>query len=135
MHFHSIITVERQKFSMVFSIMGLCFLTGGCQGFMKQMRNFWFPVGRDQGAKWRDWMKEERRGGMSVDERSQRRGEQDDRYGNEVKRETEIRTFTSLPLCIYPSKKKRVRPNKTFIIPGKLFNVFDIKRLKGWRDR
>lgn len=28
-------------------------------------------------------------------------------------------------------KKERVRPNKTFIIPGKLFNVFDIKRLKG----
>lgn len=69
-------------------------------------------------------------GGMSGDERSQRRGEQTDRYGNEVKRETEIRTFPSLPLCIYPSKKERVRPNKTFIIPGKLFNVFDIKRLK-----
>ena len=69
-------------------------------------------------------------GGMSGDERSQRRGARTDRYGNEVKRETEIRTFPSLPLCIYPSKKERVRPNKTFIIPGKLFNVFDIKRLK-----
>lgn len=83
-------------------------------------------------------MKEERRGGLSGDERSQRRGEQTDRYGNEVKRETEIRTFPSLPLCIYPSKKKkneRVRPNKTFIIPGKLFNVFDIKELEEGRER
>lgn len=84
-------------------------------------------------------MKEERRGGMSGDERSQRRVEQTDRYGNEVKREKEIQTFPSLPLCIYPSKKKKkkeqVRPNKTFIIPGKLFNVFDIKRLKGGRER
>lgn len=62
--------------------------------------------------------------------------EQTDRYGNEVKRETAIPTFTSLPLCIYPSKKKEgVRPNKTFIVPGKLFNVFDIKRLKGGRER
>lgn len=42
----------------------------------------WFPVWRDEGVKWRDWMKEERRGGMSGDERSQRRGEQTDRYGN-----------------------------------------------------
>lgn len=51
-------------------------------------------------------MKEERQGGMSGDERSQRRGEQTDRYGNEVMRETEIRTFPSLPLCIYPSKRE-----------------------------
>lgn len=64
-----------------------------------------------------------------------RGGEQTDRYGNEVKRETEIRTFPPLPLCIYPSKKERVRPNKTFIIPGKLFNVFDIKRLNRGRER
>lgn len=55
-----------------------------------------------------------------------------DRYGNEVKRETEIRTFRPLPLCVYPSEK---RANKTFIIPGKLFNVFDIKRLRGRRER
>lgn len=47
-------------------------------------------------------------------------------------RETAIPTFPPLALCIYPSKKKR--PNKTFIIPGKVFNVFDIKRLKGRRD-
>lgn len=33
--------------------------------------------------------------------------------------------FPPLPLCVYPSEK---RANKTFIIPGKLFNVFDIKR-------
>lgn len=80
-------------------------------------------------------MKEEKGGGMSADERSLR-GEQTDRYGNEVTGETGIRTFHSLPLCIYPSKKKRkVRPNKTFIIPGNLFNVFDIKRLKGGSER
>lgn len=43
--------------------------------------------------------------------------------------------FLPLPLCIYPSKKKkRVRPNKTFIIPGKLFDVFDVKRLKEGRE-
>lgn len=71
-------------------------------------------------------MKGERRGGMR-DERSQRRGEPPDRYGNEVKREAEIPTFPPLPLCVYPSEK---RANKTFIIPGKLSNVFDIKRLK-----
>lgn len=73
-------------------------------------------------------MKGERRGGMSGDERSQRWGEPTDRYGNEVKREAEIPTFPPLPLCVYPSEK---RTNKTFIIPGKLFNVFDIKRLRG----
>lgn len=65
---------------------------------------------------------------MSGDERSQRWGEPTDRYGNEVKREAEIPTFPPLPLCVYPSEK---RANKTFIIPGKLFNVFDIKRLRG----
>lgn len=32
-------------------------------------------------------------------------------------------------------KKERVRPNKTFIIPGKLFNVFDIKELEEGRER
>lgn len=68
---------------------------------------------------------------MSGDERSQQQREPTDRYGNEVKRETEIRTFPPLPLCVYPSEK---RANKTFIIPGKLFNVFDIKRLRGRRE-
>lgn len=47
---------------------------------------------------------DERRG-MRRDERSQQRGEQTDRYGNEVKRETVIQTFPLLHLCIYPSKK------------------------------
>lgn len=28
-----------------------------------------------------------------------------------------------------------MRSNKTFITPGKLFNVFDIKRLKRGRER
>lgn len=56
----------------------------------------------------------------------------DDRYGNEVRREMEIPTFPPLPLCVYPSEK---RANKTFIIPGKLFNVFGIKRLKRKRER
>lgn len=49
--------------------------------------------------------------------------------------ETEIPTFPWLPLCIYPSKREGVRPNKTFIIPGKLFNVPDIKTLKGGSER
>lgn len=39
--------------------------------------------------------------------------------------------FPPLPLCVYPSEK---RANKTFIIPGKLFNVFDIKRLRVRRE-
>lgn len=73
-------------------------------------------------------MKGEQHGGMSGDERSERWGEPNDRYGNEVKREAEIPTFPPLPLCVYPSEK---RANKTFIIPGKLLNVFDIKRLRG----
>lgn len=62
---------------------------------------------------------------------SQQQREPSDRYGNYVKRETEIQTFPPLPLCVYPSEK---RANKTFIIPGKLFNVFDIKRLRGGRE-
>lgn len=74
-------------------------------------------------------MKEERQAGMNGDERSQRRGELTDRYGNEVKRETEIPTHPSLPLCIYPSKKE-CGLNKTFIIQGKLFNALNIKGLK-----
>lgn len=40
--------------------------------------------------------------------------------------------FLPLLLCVYPSEK---RASKTFIIPGKLFNVFDIKRLRGRRER
>lgn len=101
---------------------------------MKQEYSCWFPVQGEEGVNWTDWIKEERRGGMSGDERSQRRGEQTDRYGNEVKREAEIRTFHFL-FVFTLQKKKRAWPNKTFIIPGKLFNVFDIKRVKGGRDR
>lgn len=76
---------------------------------------------------------------MSGDERSQWREEQTDRYGNGVKRETAIRSFPSLPLCIYSSKREKESEggggaNKTFIIPGKVFNVFDIKRLKEGSD-
>ncbi len=58
-----------------------------------------------------------------------------DRYGNEVKRETDTNFSLTFSLYLPFKKKKRVRPNKTFIIPGKLFNVFDIKRLKGGRER
>lgn len=54
-------------------------------------------------------MKEEWRRGMSGDERSQQREEKTDRYGNGVERETVIRTFPPLPLCIYPSKKESER--------------------------
>lgn len=38
-------------------------------------------------------------------------------------------------LFVFTLQKKRMRPNKTFIIPGKIVNVFDIKRLKGKRER
>lgn len=40
-----------------------------------------------------DRMKVERQGGMSEDERSRRRVEQTHRYGNPVKRETQIPKF------------------------------------------
>lgn len=90
----------------------------------------WSPVQRGGGGR------KTRPDGRGAARRDERRGVtaagRADRYGNEVKREAEIRTFPPLPLCVYPSEK---RANKTFIIPGKLSNVFDIKRLKRRRER
>lgn len=37
-------------------------------------------------------------------------------------------------LFVFTLQKKRVRPNKTFIIPGKSFNVKDIKEQKRGRE-
>lgn len=64
-----------------------------------------------------------------------RGGEQTDRYGNEDTRETTIPSFSFTSSLYLPFKKRESGANKTFIIPGKLFNVFDIKRLKGERER
>lgn len=38
-------------------------------------------------------------------------------------------------LFVFTLQKKRMRPTKTFIIPGKIVHVFDIKRLKGESER
>ena len=68
--------------------MGFFFSIGDYQTFMKHVYSM--LVSSTARVKWRNGMKAERRGGMSGDERSQQRVEQTDRYGNKVKRETEI---------------------------------------------
>lgn len=55
------------------------------------------------------------------------------KWSQEGDRDTNFSLTSSLYLPF--KKRERVRPNKTFIIPGKLFNVFDITRLKGGRER
>lgn len=57
-------------------------------------------------------------------------GELSDRYGNEVKRDSEKQTLPPPPQQKQGGWERGGGPYKTFIIPGKSFNVDDIKRLK-----
>lgn len=55
-------------------------------------------------------------------------------HGNELNRRYDFSFASSFVFTLQKNKRLKARPNKTFIIPGELFNVFDIKRPRGGRD-
>lgn len=123
---NSIITVKRME--MGFLHHGTLFFSflflNDDQAFMKQRAELLVSSPERRGSEMERL--DERGGGMSGDERSQRTREQTDMEMKSRGRQR-YEHFPHFLFVFTLQKTERVRPNKTFIIPGKLFNVFDIK--------